>query len=60
MPQCEDYPCCGHEPGDCPDEQGRFKCVCCGKRMQKGETSSICSTCRNNPRKMRQLLDEDY
>ena len=32
---CEDYPCCGHERGDCPDKQGRMKCVECGKRCAK-------------------------
>lgn len=51
MHRCEDYPCCGHGPvpygegGGCPDEQGRFLCVLCGKRMPKGATSSICTTC---------------
>ena len=45
MPYCEDYPCCGHEPGDCPDSQGRMKCVECGKRLAKTATSSICKKC---------------
>ena len=33
MARCEDYPCCGHEPGDCPDSSRRMKCVECGKRQ---------------------------
>jgi hypothetical protein len=44
---CEDYPCCGHEPGDCPDSQGRMTCVGgCGKRLSKKATSSICTKCQ--------------
>ena len=42
---CEDYPCCGHEQGDCPDSEGRFNCVECGKRLKKNATSSICEKC---------------
>ncbi len=45
MPRCEDYPCCGHEPGDCPDSQGRFTCVTCGKKLRKNAPSSICAAC---------------
>ena len=43
--RCEDYPCCGHEPGDCPDSQGRMKCVGCGKRLPKNSASSYCVSC---------------
>lgn len=43
MPRCEDYPCCGHEPGDCPDAQGRFKCVGCGRRVPRTRHNSYCS-----------------
>ena len=46
---CEDYPCCGHEAGDCPtlDAQGnkRWTCVECGKRLPLKARSSICSKC---------------
>ncbi len=50
MPRCEDYPCCGHEPGDCPsiDSKGRarFRCVGgCGKLLPVGARSSICPKC---------------
>jgi hypothetical protein len=49
---CEDYPCCGHGPapygdgGGCPDAQGRFNCVECGRKMPKNSTSAICAKCR--------------
>jgi len=46
---CEDYPCCGHEPGDCPrvSRSGStwWPCVECGKRLPKNASSSICNTC---------------
>jgi len=45
MPRCEDFPCCGHEAGDCPDSSGRMRCVGCGKRLPKRATSSICPKC---------------
>jgi hypothetical protein len=43
--RCEDYPCCGHEQGDCPDAEGRFTCVSCGRKLAKNATSSICPRC---------------
>ncbi len=48
MPRCEDYPCCGHGPppmgdgGGCPDEEGRFNCVLCGRKLPRGASSAIC------------------
>ena len=51
--RCEDYPCCGHGPspmgdgGGCPDSEGRFNCVTCGKLLDKGAGSSICGTCQH-------------
>ncbi len=49
---CEDYPCCGHEAGDCPkiDRKGRqrWTCVGCGKTLPIKATSSICSRCLKN------------
>lgn len=50
MPRCEDYPCCGHTPGDpCPDRdrQGRIvpRCCECGKRLPRNASSSICRRC---------------
>ena len=61
MPRCEDYPCCGHEAGDCPDSKGRMKCVDCGKRLSKAATSSICSSClKRMNRRGQSDLDHDY
>lgn len=54
MPYCEDYPCCGHEPGDCPDAQGRFRCVGCGKRLPRTASSSYCARCQR-----RRVWDRD-
>lgn len=54
MSRCEDFPCCGHELGCCPDydEAGRqlnMKCVC-GATVPLGSRSSLCSTClRRDP-----------
>ena len=56
--RCEDYPCCGHGPpplgddGGCPDANGCFDCVTCGGKLPKGNHSSICDRCQNNPRMM--------
>ena len=50
-PYCEDYPCCGHGPppmgdgGGCPDSEGRFLCVECGRLMPRGASSAVCSIC---------------
>jgi hypothetical protein len=57
MARCEDYPCCGHEPGDCPreTESGKLIYTCsqkCGRELTKRYRvpgSSICKMC------MRQL-----
>jgi hypothetical protein len=47
--RCEDYPCCGHEPGCCPDfdesgEQLNMRCVC-GAMLPINNRSSICDSC---------------
>lgn len=47
--RCEDFPCCGHEAGDCPDPDADargelpFRCVECGGRIKKG------TECHNAP-----------
>lgn len=48
MAQCEDFPCCGHEMGCCPDfdESGRqvnMKCTC-GATVPLGGPS-LCEGC---------------
>ena len=49
MAMCEDFPCCGHEPGCCPrfDESGRqLDMVCtCGARLPVHNRYSICDRC---------------
>lgn len=46
---CEDFPCCGHEQGCCPDydESGRqlnMKCTC-GATLPLKSRFSICDSC---------------
>lgn len=61
MARCEDYPCCGHEAGDCPDSDGRMRCVECGKRLRKNAHSSICLRCLERMRNRDESeLDHDY
>lgn len=63
---CEDYPCCGHESGDCPriDSQGRerWRCTECSRELPLNASSSICSRCqRRMQRAYRDYdLDHDY
>lgn len=49
MAYCEDFPCCGHEDGCCPDfdANGRqLNKVCtCGKKLPLTSPSSICRMC---------------
>lgn len=46
---CEDYPCCGHENGCCPDfdESGKqLNMVCtCGAKLPVNNRYSICNGC---------------
>lgn len=53
MARCEDFPCCGHELGCCPDfdESGRqlnMKCVC-GATVPLTSRSSLCERCLRDP-----------
>lgn len=46
---CEDFPCCGHEPGCCPDfdengQQLNMVCVC-GAKLPVDSRYSICDGC---------------
>jgi len=52
MARCEDFPCCGHENGCCPDydESGKqlnMKCVC-GATLPLHSKFSICLICRQD------------
>lgn len=49
MARCEDFPCCGHEDGCCPDfdESGRqlnMRCTC-GAVLPVNNRSSLCDGC---------------
>lgn len=49
--RCEDFPCCGHELGCCPDfdENGKqlnMKCTC-GATVPITSRSSLCQSCLN-------------
>jgi len=49
MAHCEDFPCCGHEHGCCPDfgpdgQQLNMKCVC-GAVLPINNPVSICDGC---------------
>ena len=69
MSRCEDFPCCGHELGCCPDfdpdtgKQLNMKCVC-GAVLPINNRSSICDGCLIDPDDPDQYLDpgddEDY
>jgi hypothetical protein len=46
---CEDFPCCGHEAGCCPDfgedgQQLNMRCTC-GARLPVDSRFSICDSC---------------
>lgn len=60
MARCEDFPCCGHEAGCCPDydEGGRqlnMKCVC-GATLPLSSRFSVCNSCMNR----QAIEDGDY
>lgn len=52
MARCEDFPCCNHERGCCPDydpdtgEQLNMKCTC-GATVPLSSRSSLCESCLN-------------
>ena len=53
MARCEDFPCCGHELGCCPDydaagRQLNMKCVC-GATLPVNARFSICAGCMDPP-----------
>jgi len=53
MARCEDFPCCGHEPGCCPDydDAGRqLNMVCtCGAKHHGESGTSLCQSCLDAP-----------
>jgi hypothetical protein len=60
-PPCEDYPCCGHGDGGCPNKDGSFNCSQCGKKLPKKSGSSICARCeKKNMKRWDDGGDFDY
>lgn len=66
MPRCEDFPCCGHEAGCCPDfdESGRqINMICvCGTKLPLSSRYSICEGCMrdpDDPSYMEDYMEED-
>lgn len=63
---CEDFPCCGHESGCCPDfdesgNQLNMKCTC-GATLPVDARCSICDTCMNmnrDPYDDNNILDDE-
>lgn len=53
MARCEDFPCCGHESGCCPNfdkvtgEQLNMKCTC-GANVPLTSRFSICDGCMSD------------
>lgn len=49
MARCEDYPCCGHENGCCPDfsaDGQQLNMICtCGQPIPIDSKCSICDEC---------------
>lgn len=54
--KCEDYPCCGHEPGGCPNEDGTYNCCRCDGKLPRNARSSLCDRCT---KRYYSLMDED-
>jgi len=64
MAMCEDYPCCGHESGCCPDfdqhgKQVNMVCIC-GAKLPVDNHSSLCSGCLRGVAVDDCWEDEDY
>lgn len=64
MARCEDFPCCGHETGDCPDRDrsGRetYRCVECRGRLPRTARSSICAKCQRKASQYEARHGESY
>ena len=52
MARCEDWPCCGHEAGGCPNEDGTANCCRCGGRLPERSRSSMCDHCHRTLRRL--------
>lgn len=60
---CEDWPCCGHEFGCCPDFVGgkQINMVCvCGAKLPINSHSSICPACMDEDEDGDRVYVGDY
>ena len=64
MPQCEDFPCCGHTAGDCPetgsDGVQRSRCCECKRVLPANAESSICGRCQERGRHNDGWVDDHW
>ncbi len=60
MPTCEDFPCCGHEAGECPRSQVERYCLDCGEPLPNGRRSSRCKPCIRDAISARREHQEDH
>lgn len=47
MARCEDYPCCGHEAGECPRYNTRGERMCVNGCASVATSNGECNKCRN-------------
>lgn len=61
---CEDFPCCGHEHGCCPDfdESGRqLNMICvCGAVLPINSRYSICDACMDQGCEDEEFFEDDF
>jgi len=51
MLRCEDFPCCGHQIGECPTDNKSHICKECGRSfMPDSMTWNYCYPCGQTPR----------
>ena len=60
--RCEDFPCCGHEQGCCPDFDASGKqlnMICtCGKELPIDNGSSICDDCLDDLEAVDEIFED--
>jgi len=58
--KCEDWPCCGHEEGGCPNSDGSYNCAECGKKLPKHSQSAVCEKCHRKWHRQAETEFYDY
>lgn len=59
--RCEDWPCCGHEAGDCPSRDPKtgkdvYSCAGCRGKLPPNSRSSLCPRCIQ---RLHKSMDQD-